>query len=63
LQELYNYAWENFYREESQEEKMFQLLFNVVSREMDDGTYRPRNRKLAHKSFGKDVARPPVNSR
>jgi hypothetical protein len=25
---------------------------------MDDGTYRPRNRKLIHKSFGKDVVRP-----
>jgi radical SAM superfamily enzyme YgiQ (UPF0313 family) len=58
LQELYDYAWENFYRDESQEEKMFQLLFNVVGREMDDGTYRPRNRKLVHKSFGKDVVRP-----
>jgi radical SAM superfamily enzyme YgiQ (UPF0313 family) len=62
LQELYNYAWENFYREESQEEKMFQLLFNVVSREMDDGTYRPRNRKLIHRSFGKDIVRPPVSA-
>jgi radical SAM superfamily enzyme YgiQ (UPF0313 family) len=58
LQELYNYAWDSFYWEESQEEKMFQLLFNVVNREMDDGTYRPRNRKLIHKSFGKDLARP-----
>ncbi|WP_010260438.1 B12-binding domain-containing radical SAM protein [Treponema primitia] len=57
LQELYDYAWEAFYKEESQEEKMFQLLFNVVSREMEEGTYRPRNRKLIHKSFGKDVIR------
>jgi radical SAM superfamily enzyme YgiQ (UPF0313 family) len=59
LQELYDDAWNTFYKDESQEEKMFQLLFNVVSREMDDGTYRPRNRKLIHKSFGKDVVRTP----
>jgi radical SAM superfamily enzyme YgiQ (UPF0313 family) len=58
LQELYEYAWKSFYQDESQEEKMFHLISNVVEREMDDGTYRPRNRKLIHKSFGKDVARP-----
>ena len=55
LQELYDDAWKVFYQDESQEEKMFHLLRNVVSREMDDGTYRPRNRRLIHKSFGKDV--------
>jgi radical SAM superfamily enzyme YgiQ (UPF0313 family) len=57
LQELYDYAWKTFYQDESQEEKMFHLLYTVVSREMEDGTYRPRNRALARKSFGKDVAR------
>ncbi|MDR1586045.1 MAG: radical SAM protein [Treponema sp.] len=57
LQELYDYAWQSFYSEESQEEKMFNLLSTVVSREMDDGTYRPRDRKLIHKSFGRDVVR------
>jgi radical SAM superfamily enzyme YgiQ (UPF0313 family) len=57
LQELYDYAWQSFYSGESQEEKMFNLLSTVVSREMDDGTYRPRNRKLIHKSFGRDVVR------
>jgi hypothetical protein len=30
-------------------------LYAVVEREMDDGTYRPRNRRLIHKSFGKDA--------
>jgi len=55
LQELYDYAWKTFYQDESQEEKMFHLLSAVVSREMDDGTYRPRNRRLIHKSFGKDI--------
>ena len=36
---------------------MFKLFTNVVLREMQDGTYRPRNRKLANKTFGKDVDR------
>ncbi|MCL2129375.1 MAG: radical SAM protein, partial [Treponema sp.] len=55
LQKLYDDAWEIFYRHESQEEKMFHLLSAVVSREMEDGTYRPRNRRLIHKSFGRDI--------
>ncbi|MCL1836549.1 MAG: radical SAM protein [Treponema sp.] len=57
LHELYDYAWKTFYANESQEEKMFHLLSAVVSREMDDGTYRPRNRRLIHKSFGRDTGR------
>jgi len=55
LQDLYDFAWKTFYQDESQEEKMFHLLYTVVNREMDDGTYRPRNRRLIHKSFGKDI--------
>ena len=57
LQDLYDYAWRSFYATESQEQKMFKLFYNVVAREMEDGTYRPRNRALANKSFGKDVVR------
>ena len=57
LQELYNYAWESFYHDETQEEKMFKLFTQVMLREMEDGTYRPRDRKLANKSFGRDVDR------
>jgi radical SAM superfamily enzyme YgiQ (UPF0313 family) len=57
LQELYEYAWKVFYRDDTQEEKMFRLLYAVASREMDDGTYRPRNRRLIHQSFGKDISR------
>ena len=55
LGELYEYAWNSFYHDESQEEKMFHLLSALVEREMEDGTYRPRNKRLIHKSFGKDV--------
>ena len=57
LQELYEYAWKAFYQDETQEEKMFKLFTNVMLREMEDGTYRPRDRKLANKSFGKVVDR------
>lgn len=57
LQELYEYAWKAFYQDETQEEKMFKLFTNVMLREMEDGTYRPRDRKLANKSFGKAVDR------
>jgi radical SAM superfamily enzyme YgiQ (UPF0313 family) len=57
LQELYDYAWAAFYKDESQEEKMFKLFAQVMLKEMKDGTYRPRDRNLITKSFGKDVVR------
>lgn len=57
LQELYDYAWKTFYKDETQEEKMFKLFAQVMLREMEDGTYRPRDRKLANKTFGKEVVR------
>jgi len=57
LQELYHYAWETFYANESQESKMMRLFAKVMMREMEDGTYRPRNRRLVNRSFGKEVIR------
>ncbi|HNY23865.1 MAG TPA: radical SAM protein, partial [Bacteroidales bacterium] len=57
LQELYDYAWSTFYKDESQEEKMTRLFIKVMMREMEDGTWVPRDRKLINKSFGKDVVR------
>lgn len=57
LQELYDYAWKTFYHDESQESKMFRLFCNVALREMQDGTYRPRDRRLANQSFGRQVQR------
>lgn len=57
LQELYDYAWKTFYHDESQESKMFRLFCNVALREMQDGTYRPRDRRLANQSFGRQVER------
>ena len=55
LQELYQYAWDTFYKDESQEEKMFKLLKKVVTREMEDGTFRKRRQDLSKTSFGKNV--------
>jgi len=57
LEKMYQYAWDTFYKDESQEEKMLKLFTNVMLRELEDGTFRPRNRALANKSFGKDVVR------
>lgn len=57
LEKMYQYAWDTFYKDESQEEKMLKLFTNVMLRELEDGTFRPRNRALANKSFGKDVIR------
>lgn len=57
LQELYEYAWKSFYGDETQESKMFRLFARVMMREMEDGTYRPRDRKLVNKSFGKEIVR------
>lgn len=53
LQELYHFAWETFYKSESQNQKMFNLFTKVVLREMRDGTYRDRRQEMAKISFGK----------
>jgi len=55
LAELYQYAWETFYKDEPQTMKMFNLINKVISREISDGTYTPRRRDLADFSFGKKV--------
>ncbi|MEG1556496.1 MAG: radical SAM protein, partial [Bacteroidales bacterium] len=57
LQELYDYAWKYFYQDESQEEKMFKLFTKVMLREMEDGTFKHRDRSLADMSFGNKVVR------
>ncbi len=57
LQELYEYAWESFYSEETQEEKMFKLLMRVIDKEIQDGTYRSRRKDLIDKSFGDKIDR------
>ena len=57
LQELYHYAWEQFYRYETQEQKMFKLIMKVMERERKLGTYQPVRKDLANISFGRQVDR------
>ncbi len=42
LQEMYHYAWDNFYRETNQSLRMSKLFADVVKKEMEDGSYKPR---------------------
>lgn len=57
LQNVYDYAWKSFYKDETQEQKMFNLFCKVALREMEEGTYRPRDRRLVNQSFGHQVDR------
>ncbi len=54
LQELLDYAWATFYRDESQNIKMAKLFQTVVRKEMADNTFRPRDRELAGQVFGRE---------
>ena len=56
LQELFQYAWDVFYRDEPQKLKMFKLFAEVVRRERAANTYRPRQRNLASQAFGRNLA-------
>ena len=40
LQEMYYYAWDEFYRDASQEVKMGKLFVELTEREIRDGTYK-----------------------
>ncbi len=53
LQEMYFYAWDTFYKSESQNYKMFKLYKKVMEREKADKTYRGRQRELMTVKFGK----------
>jgi len=55
LQELLQYAWNTFYKDEPQLIKMTKLYQKVIKKEKDDGTHRPRQRNLASRAFGKNV--------
>jgi len=54
LQELLEYAWDSFYRDESQQVKMAKLFQQVVKKEMADQTFRPRDRQFAGQTFGRE---------
>ena len=53
LRELYNYAWETFYRHEPQSYKMFKLIKKVMMKEKEEGTFKQRRRDLISQAFGK----------
>ena len=53
LQELYHYAWDTFYQDESQQAKMFKMFLKVIKKEMLNKTMRPRKRTLVKRTFGK----------
>jgi radical SAM superfamily enzyme YgiQ (UPF0313 family) len=57
LQELYHFAWDQFYKNETQEQKMFKLIMKVMERERKQGTYQPVRKDLAKLSFGRQVER------
>ena len=57
LQQLLYDAWDAFYRDEPQEIKMFKLFQQVIRKEMADDTFRPRDRALASRGFGRDLNR------
>ncbi len=57
LQKLYHYAWDTFYKHESQEQKMFKLIMNVIEKEIKDGTFKTRREDLANVSFGNKINR------
>jgi radical SAM superfamily enzyme YgiQ (UPF0313 family) len=57
LEQLYHWAWETFYRDESQGLKMAKLLRRAMERERALGTYQGRRRDLIGQSFGRDLAR------
>jgi radical SAM superfamily enzyme YgiQ (UPF0313 family) len=56
LEELFHYAWNTFYQDESQELKMFKLMQRVIRKEMEEGTFKPRNRALSARAFGASLA-------
>jgi radical SAM superfamily enzyme YgiQ (UPF0313 family) len=41
LQEMYHYAWENFYKEVAQSLRMARLFSKVVKKEREEGSYTP----------------------
>jgi radical SAM superfamily enzyme YgiQ (UPF0313 family) len=54
LLDLYHFAWDSFYKDEPQTQKMFNLLEKVSQKEILDGTFKPRRRDLRNLSFGKE---------
>ncbi|PIP38808.1 MAG: radical SAM protein [Desulfobacterales bacterium CG23_combo_of_CG06-09_8_20_14_all_51_8] len=55
LGELLSYAWDSFYKNESQQLKMSRLYQKVIAKEKADNSYTPRKRELARQAFGQKL--------
>ena len=55
LQELLAYAWDTFYQDEPQAMKMSRLFAQVIRKELEDRTFRPRQAALRQQAFGRIV--------
>ncbi len=53
LYELYEYAWDTFYKDEPQTYKMFNLFKKAVVKEMANKTFYQRKKEQANIKFGK----------
>ncbi len=51
LQEMYHYAWKKFYEEIPQAQRMSRLFFQVLEKEIADGTYQPSLNKASQRSW------------
>ncbi len=57
LQDMLDYAWNTFYQEESQRIKMAKLFKQVVRKELDDESFKSRDRSLKGQTFGRPATR------
>ncbi len=53
LQEMYHYAWEMFYKELPQAQRMSRLFFKVLEKEVADGTFQPSLDKASRRAWQK----------
>ncbi len=53
LQQLYDEAWEVFYRDKPQPYRMFELFKRVIDKEMADGSFQGQQRAQRRRKFGR----------
>ena len=53
LQDLYDEAWEIFYREKPQPYRMFELFKRVIDREIADGSFQGQQRTQTNRKFSR----------
>jgi hypothetical protein len=52
LQNMYHYAWDMFYRDIPQSQRMSRLFFQVIEKEVADNTYRSTLNRESTRSWG-----------